>query len=1590
MPLIAGTRTDRIGGYTLGSPVSVGVRESLWEAIDPTGGPCVLEICERFDETPVSGEAVGAFIERAALQRRVARQAGPGVGLGGGHIVGVDALEATAFGAMLARGAYAVSAADLVAGKVRLRGDALHEIVAGVLGGLVKFRAIAGRPHGRLDGEAVLIDGPGPGRLRVGLRAPATAGELNCEADPAVDEMRCLGLLIFELVLHRPFREMGGYPVRDGSEWQSLGRHGGVWLGLVNDLLKPGGTSLTLDEVAARVAGLAFKIDGPGAGVWLGRAAMAAAAVGVVGAGVWLVFRPGVEPVRAEFTDASFERWLRAVPMVVSIRDAAAEDDVPGVIVRAAEAAVLSAAEQKDLRVGDLFEIPPLFEAADLGRAFPRLGGRSLESVLGTVSSRLAEIEAEATGGSDREKDLDRFRRLAGLFEAGLTRIDGTEGRAGMLGMFAPENWEARGLVDGLVGAEGFGWLDASASGLFEETAGAVRSAVERIAGGVTEPELFAAATAEDPLAGGRIGAVDDLVAAAREAESIASVATAWRDELFPAIERDASAIVERAGWPSLPPGVRDRLPGDGDPLLASFADVPERVGVVVPGETAMDLDARLRAGADAAAAIRQYLEESWSAEGVDLLTLDSWIDARRDRIASAPAGSGAGDVAGWIDARFALSEAWLSAARDARVIDEASWVVTGFLPDVAASRALWAEAQRDASDDTRDAEIEAFGRTGVVRERLDAIAARIEALRSLPRWPSLEEEASGERDAIASDFSTLRESVERIYNDVLMPPEELIALWRAEPPRLGTGYDGLLAARGRVGEALIGAWESWAAASGADEQTRKRADETDALRVGLRAIDEVVGRAAARSESLLEQDRSFGSFSGPGLRAAMRTRLVELDSAAIAEASGWGDKRVVADGGAIGARFGGAEDPAPDILAEWERRVTELAYVAEAIGRGYTPGERFGDDFLPDRGGLEERLAAFREGSGLSWAVGLEPIAAAVRAVEGLVEIERIDATDRLIDALVAEAGASGRAGIAVAAARRLDELGRDRAGGWPASSADLARTRSDLADGFGSLRASLQEADWERVSSELAGIVRGWWLRGVGLAADRGSFASAVDDASTWFDGVDPAWSGLLGSDLLEGRNRFNAGVIEIRSEIRSLADAAIAEAARADRSAIPAIDRRLLDGVTGELDRVEALASQTLDDADRRRGLAWVESFRSSLREARQGRRGWEAEEHGPLKHGFAGWRAELDEDAEPPVVRYLKDAPAPEDRLVVEFRLISDLPEPDGGQVFLSVDEVSVGVCAEIMRYGSERIGGAISEWFEVFDDNPRAPKFRGDLLEGPTSRDPFVRGRNEMRNRLQASQAWLSGVEYGPPVEKASYPAYPAGLVSASAPDRISDSQGGEPDLFCPVNYIPDRLAREAAEAFGCRLPTAAEFAAALGMVPGVDSGRWNLRDGTFSQQLAHYEEALAFGVTQYQPGKWSYDGRESIRDEVWRLPVASADDRLWFYRVGASGTADDAFGQGVLFRHLIGNVAEYVLEREGDDEVRVMGASALSDPAIRPGDIRPSDGPTRGTNGFVDVGFRLAIDADDFGSLGKMVRKQIAATEGAAFLGPGG
>ncbi|HYE18030.1 MAG TPA: hypothetical protein VEA69_06280, partial [Tepidisphaeraceae bacterium] len=182
-------------------------------------------------------DEVSKFLQRARAQKRAAdAQAKHWVPI-------VDAGEVKARGEAYYATAYLPSSAARLAHAPTGQGvdaRALHEIVTGMLEGLLELRRTLARPHGNLKPTNVL--------LRKAAVASITADDVVL-TDPAMEEdaviggevedLYMVGEVIHELVLRRPFPGQHTWPVPASEAWTALGPTGEAWRTMVNRLLSP-------------------------------------------------------------------------------------------------------------------------------------------------------------------------------------------------------------------------------------------------------------------------------------------------------------------------------------------------------------------------------------------------------------------------------------------------------------------------------------------------------------------------------------------------------------------------------------------------------------------------------------------------------------------------------------------------------------------------------------------------------------------------------------------------------------------------------------------------------------------------------------------------------------------------------------------------------------------------------------------------------------------------------------------------------------------------------------------------------------------------------------------------------------------------------------------------------------------------------------------------------------------------------------------------------------------------------------------------------------------------------------------------------
>ena len=230
------------------------------------------------DETAAK---VALFLDAVRVQREVAGSGSPRWApiLEAGPIEG---------GAFYVSTYYHRSLEQLIHGHVRLGHSALGTIVGSMVQGLTDLKTACGRPHGGLKPSNVLVDTEGDvARTRVVLCDPLPTSQVDQASGEAAD-VRAIGRLLYQLVMHKPFQIMGGWPVASSEEWRRLGGKGEAWRELCSSLLDPNAPpdTLTLESLAARVGALR---KGRAVRALLALA-MAAVVVAAVGVGAWLAY----------------------------------------------------------------------------------------------------------------------------------------------------------------------------------------------------------------------------------------------------------------------------------------------------------------------------------------------------------------------------------------------------------------------------------------------------------------------------------------------------------------------------------------------------------------------------------------------------------------------------------------------------------------------------------------------------------------------------------------------------------------------------------------------------------------------------------------------------------------------------------------------------------------------------------------------------------------------------------------------------------------------------------------------------------------------------------------------------------------------------------------------------------------------------------------------------------------------------------------------------------------------------------------------------------------------------------------------------
>ncbi|USN99055.1 MAG: hypothetical protein H6810_13045 [Phycisphaeraceae bacterium] len=698
------------------------------------------------------------------------------------------------------------------------------------------------------------------------------------------------------------------------------------------------------------------------------------------------------------------------------------------------------------------------------------------------------------------------------------------------------------------------------------------------------------------------------------------------------------------------------------------------------------------------------------------------------------------------------------------------------------------------------------------------------------------------------------------------------------------------------------------------------------------------------------------------------------------------------------------------------ERRYKAESYLAELKGKtsvSETGSAAIDGAWVSARNALIERFDKDSDLVGLTRDV--ESLRAAIAAVETQMPVVTIDPTrfgeaGERVAGLVAD---EREARLGEAASRYEQPAGAQKAAAayqtWASGVAEAAALSGAMLDACGGWATLDDAAGGESLRDAMAAWNKTWVGQRVGLGqidkrlgllegqvapGDRGELAATIADTSAadgvvyaaWsaLEAAKPAWPGDIDELTADAAviQRLRGAVSTLPATRRAVIDNALAAGAAARwtrvaatpdgwdafRPLVPLADELGLSGgtgvpselgfdllVAGLLDRIEG--GKPLDKEGMLASVeAWLKpdaglggnkaatEWLDSLRETLEGRPSVEVDPRS-IGPGRAGWAAEAFDNA-----RRLKYTLVHNGQpgMSLGFRLVDT---PETGAFYLGETEAPVALMLDFALAGGDAdlvLGTIEPDWASL----------GGDIRPGPCT---WTWGRLRTGGRgVQLNGAWTSslqtaGVEYYAP----------------SLREKV-----GDPTEASPLQRIRPAAAAVVAALVGCRLPSVAEWQAAyVSMDSPVPGDEWNLRDRTFGVQRAYMAEQT---VVQRWPDEGAFvgEGEDGPRGRD-AANYDWSDERLWFEDVGA--------GRERAFRHIIGNVAEYVLAGAGPDAlltdrfgdlrelasgaasaaskagvVSVIGGSALSPPDVPINEPRAMPS-TVARSGYSDVGFRLAF-----------------------------
>ncbi|MGE3109843.1 MAG: hypothetical protein AB7O77_16015 [Phycisphaerales bacterium] len=1042
----------------------------------------------------------------------------------------------------------------------------------------------------------------------------------------------------------------------------------------------------------------------------------------------------------------------------------------------------------------------------------------------------------------------------------------------------------------------------------------------------------------------------------AMDPRSIAGVA---RDERYAAIRRDppASAMTPSAKERTaealrVVESVRTALSAERWPALSDLRELERRlrqvertrdadvVGTLVRGAT-IDESKDLAGGIDRvlsaqtpAASLRRSLkvldDASAAADSVadpELSRLRAWVSQQIAAIPPAPPETGAGGAAAVLQALDAsiaaiahdvgpiatflqsngsnIDQALLASRRgaDAAAAPLSAHSLRAWLDDAALSLKLSPDSDPRRSWDAP--------------RLLDGVAAtrgRLESELKVPLAPELTAEQARLADRLNELKSIAWNAGTKAQLEAAIPALE--ASLRALSQRLDNAF--------------------------ASERIRLQGSAAD-VRAQLQAQRTIVSRGEAVNDAWREERDSlmarYSDAQYPQLAleaGTLRERLVAFDDAvpaplalpaagrrwasALNDASAAAREEAIRDalgswrgaggfaGDADGTKLSAAQHAVSSAVQGWLREATSLAGDAERaeglLDQGYSLSEQ-----SPNGSTIASIVASWKS----SKLVQTESVAAAIAPIrdraQALTQIEQT--TDRLRLLSIISTTQPETPERLIGAWRQLDRVDPP---GWPASLVQLEEERS-LEAAVSQAMSDVRPGDRsEQLKAELEIARHARWQRCFSLLTQAAEIEAAAALAPAM--GVDPS--------ALPDRLKFNYDLAILKQslggEVR--ADQQVVELAAKVAASIRSLDPRVAESPAGA-----ALLAALADIADQT--PAPVPSV--------------DVTRLGP---GSIGWAGRVDGD----VIEFSRGSSV--------LRFVRVQPA-QGPTTYVGQAEVSLAQVIDIVESS-----GTWSDFRTFFRDEET-----GDARYGPRVWRWSSRQRSSAK--LRVSDRWQQEV-----FRLRSPPA-----------DSPADLGVAPPSADCPMNYISPGGAAYVAALAGSRLPTPAEWQAARAKAAESALSSANLRDQTWKSQQEYVRRVRDSSGNVVPPEvQWPDAGIFRGGPESPRGADATAgttkDGTLWF----GPASAGAAQTPGIA-TNLIGNVAEYVMDapppvfgdapgsrpdaralREYVDrhakETFVIGGSALSPPSVPVDQPLALVEPDELTNGYSDVGFRLAFTAE--------------------------